>query len=344
MNHTLKFFVLLGAALVCWGLTWCVRKYSLSREIMDIPNARSSHRQPTPRGGGVAFVIAFLVFGAASAWHEDLAMRSFMAVAGAGAWVAMIGFLDDHGHIKARWRLLAHAAAAAWVLIVGAHLPAVTVLGVNIAAQWLWVGFWALYMVWMLNLYNFMDGIDGLAAGQAVFVAGGGAVLYWVVGRPADAWMPLLLAASVLGFLVWNFPPARIFMGDAGSGFLGITLAVLSLQATAINMNLFWGWLILSGVFIVDATFTLLRRLLKGGRIYEAHRTHAYQYASRKWKAHRPVTLGVYALNALWLLPLAMWVAVGKLTGEIGLILAYVPLLALATYFGAGKPEAAEIN
>jgi len=150
-----------------------------------------------------------------------------------------------------------------------------------------------------------------------------------------------MLAAAVLGFLLWNFPPARIFMGDAGSGFLGIVLGVLSLQAAWTNPLLLWAWLILLGVFIVDATLTLLRRLLRGEKVYEAHRSHAYQYASRRFGRHLPVTMAVAALNLVWLLPLAMLVAVGWLDGLLGVLVAYAPLVVLAWRFDAGRAEAA---
>lgn len=128
-------------------------------------------------------------------------------------------------------------------------------------------------------------------------------------------------------------------MGDAGSGFLGITLGTMSLQAGWVSPALFWSWLILLGVFVVDATFTLLHRLLRGDRIYEAHRSHAYQFAARHFGRHLPVALAVGALNLGWLLPLALWVGSGRLDGIVGVVIAYLPLLALAIRFHAGKRE-----
>jgi Fuc2NAc and GlcNAc transferase len=151
--------------------------------------------------------------------------------------------------------------------------------------------------------------------------------------------MPLVLAMAVFGFLYWNFPPARIFMGDAGSGFLGIALGVISLQAAWASDQLFWGWLILLGVFIVDATFTLFRRLLRGDKVYEAHRSHAYQYASRQAKRHLPVTLAVVGINLLWLLPIGILVIKFDLDGFLGLIIAYLPLVVVAKIFHAGEQE-----
>jgi Fuc2NAc and GlcNAc transferase len=196
----------------------------------------------------------------------------------------------------------------------------------------------ALYLVWLLNLYNFMDGIDGLAGIEALIVGAGGTAVYWLAGLPTtgDGGLPVLLAAATLGFLVWNLPPARIFMGDAGSGFLGLMLGTLSLQAAVTRPVLLWCWLVLLGVFIVDATVTLIRRLLRGERVHEAHRSHAYQHASRELGGHRPVTLAVAAINVFWLLPWALAIASGRIEGVVGLGVAYIPLLVLAFRFRAG--------
>ena len=184
-----------------------------------------------------------------------------------------------------------------------------------------------------------MDGIDGLASIEAICVCCGAALAAWLSGFHELVWAPLLLAATVMGFLYWNFPPARIFMGDAGSGFLGITLGILSLQASWANSTFLYIWLILLGVFIVDATVTLLRRLVRGDKVYEAHRSHAYQFASRHFGSHRMVTLTVAAINIGWLLPWALAVAVLGVDGLIALILAYLPLVFLALKFNAGGLE-----
>lgn len=330
--------------LLSWGLTAGVRHYALTRSLLDMPNARSSHSVPTPRGGGVAVVLAFLMALPALALLGALEAPLMWALLGAGGWVAVLGFLDDHGHIAARWRLLGHFAAAIWALCWLGGLPPVVLFGFNFDLGWIGHALAAVYLVWLLNLYNFMDGIDGIASVEAICVCLGGALVYGVLGfagstQPTGWVMPMLLAAAVAGFLFWNFPPARIFMGDAGSGFLGITLGVLSLQAAWVAPQLLWSWLILLGVFIVDATFTLLRRLLRGDKVYEAHRSHAYQYASRRAGRHLPVTLMVGAINLLWLLPIALWVGLGGIDGLLGLLVAYVPLLGLAVKYHAGELE-----
>lgn len=328
--------VLAGVSLL---LTGALRRYALARSLMDVPNARSSHSVPTPRGGGVAIVLSFLAALPLLAVVGVLPWPVLWALMGAGAWVAVVGFLDDHGHIAARWRLLAHFIGAAWALGWLGGLPSLAVFGFDLELGWLGYVLAAFYLVWLLNLYNFMDGIDGIASVEAISVCLGGALLYALLGEPAAIGAPLLLAVAVAGFLFWNFPPARIFMGDAGSGFLGIALGVLSLQAAWIAPQLLWSWLILLGVFTVDATWTLFRRLLLGDKVYEAHRSHAYQYASRRFGNHLPVTLAVLGINLLWLLPIALWVGLGGLDGLLGLLVAYLPLVVLAVKFKAGERE-----
>lgn len=335
---TLKFLFAMAFAgsVLATGL---LRRYALAKSLMDIPNARSSHSVPTPRGGGVAIVVTFLALLPLLGWAGWLGWPSVIGLFGGGAWVAVVGFLDDHGHIAARWRLLAHFIGAGWLLAWLPALPQLALAGYNFDLGLLGYGLAALMLVWLLNLYNFMDGIDGIASIEAITVCVGGALLYALIGIPMLAAAPLLLAACVGGFLVWNFPPARIFMGDAGSGFLGLILGGLTLQAAWVTPQLLWGWLILLGVFIVDATFTLLRRLLRGDKVYEAHRSHAYQYASRQYGAHLPVTLAVLAINVLWLLPWACIVALGYVDGFLALLISWLPLVLLAVRFNAGQLE-----
>jgi Fuc2NAc and GlcNAc transferase len=322
-------------------MTWVLRRYALARSIIDIPNARSSHSVPTPRGGGVAIVFSFLAALPILAANESLPLHAMWSMLGAGAVVAVLGFLDDHGHIAARWRLLGHFIASVWALYWLGGMPVITMFNLEIDLAWLGHVLAVLYLMWMLNLYNFMDGIDGIASVEAICVCLGACLLYWLGGFGSLIVAPLLLALAVAGFLYWNFPPARIFMGDAGSGFLGIILGMLSLQAAWVSSKLLWVWLILLGVFIVDATVTLLRRLLRGDKVYEAHRSHAYQFASRQFGRHLPVTLAVMAINLLWLLPLAACVVLLDIDGALALIVAYVPLVMLAVRFHAGELEKA---
>ncbi len=237
--------VVAGFALFTTG---ALRRYALSRRLMDIPNARSSHSVPMPRGGGLAIVLSFLLALPLLAVMGLVAWPLVWALLGSGAGVAVLGFLDDHGHIAASWRLLGHFSAAVWALIWLNGLPPINAFGFGLELGWLGHVMAAVYLVWLLNLYNFMDGIDGIASVEAICVCLGGALL-GIAGsnQPSEFVVPLILAASVVGFLFWNLPPARIFMGDAGSGFLGVTLGILSLQAAWVAPQFLWSWLILLG-------------------------------------------------------------------------------------------------
>lgn len=336
MNY---WWVAVAVGVLSFALTHVLRRYALHKSLLDIPNGRSSHTIPTPRGGGVAIVISYLV---ALVWMlcAGLIGRDpFLAMFGAGALIAALGFLDDHGHIAARWRLLGHFFAAAWALFWLGGLPPISVFGMTLAPGVIVNVLAAFYLVWLLNLYNFMDGIDGIASVEAICVCVGAAIIYALSGVATLVWLPVLLACAVAGFLAWNFPPAKIFMGDAGSGFLGIMLGCLSLQGAWISSQFLWVWLILLGVFIVDATVTLIRRLIRGDKVYEAHRSHAYQFASRRFGKHLPVTSAVGVINLCWLLPVAVGVTRFGLDGALGVIIAYAPLLALAVIFKAGALE-----
>lgn len=336
-------FLVLLACLASWGLTSSVRRYALASGLVDRPNARSSHSVPTPRGGGVAIVVSFLglvaVFTALGGVQPALAT----ALLGAGALVAALGFIDDRRPLPARWRFAGHVLAAAWVLAILGPLPAVPMFGIvvdlGIAATLLS----AVYLIWSINLFNFMDGIDGVASLEAITVSLGGAFVWWLA-RPQGDWLvAVAFAACVTGFLIWNFPPARIFMGDAGSGFLGCIIATLALWSSHTTPHLFWCWFILGGAFMVDATMTLVRRVARGERFNVAHRCHAYQYAARKWQSHKVVSLAFVAITALWLFPIAVAVALGHLDGLVGVAISYLPLCALAWHYKAGDAAAQDI-
>lgn len=322
-------------------LTGLLRRYALQRNVLDIPNSRSSHSVPTPRGGGLAIVLGFLISLGLMRCFELIDLAFFLAMFVAGVAVAALGFLDDHGHIPARWRLLGHFFSAIWALYWIGGVPPITIFGLQIDLGWMGGALAILYAVWLLNLYNFMDGIDGLASAEAICACSSAAFIYWMLGFEELLLPPIYLALATAGFFYWNFPKARIFMGDAGSGFLGISLAILSLKAVSISSTFLWVWLILLGVFIVDATLTLFRRLIRGEKVYEAHRSHAYQYASRFFNAHVPVTLCVIVINVVWLAPIALLVAFDRLDGAAGMLIAYIPLVILALKFKAGRRESA---
>lgn len=335
-------WLLPAAACVSFALTWLVRRYALVRQLVDVPNERSSHQLATTRGGGLAIVLTFLCAVQLLYFAELVHPSLVLAICGGGGLVALVGFIDDHRHISAFWRLVAHFLGAAWALywLGGASQAALA----GPISPWFVYSLAAVCMVWLVNLYNFMDGIDGIASIEAITVCFGGAILYWIAEPTNYLWLaPMLLLGSVAGFLYWNYPPARIFMGDAGSGFLGFVIGVFCIQAAWIAEEVFWAWIILLAVFIVDSTVALIRRLLRGKRLDEAHRSHAYQYASRKYGGHKAISLAVGAINLFWLLPLALLVAFSLVDWTIGVAVAYLPLLWLAFRYKSGAGELQEL-
>src|SRR6185503_16701829 len=309
--------------------------------MLDVPNERSSHVEPTPRGGGAAIVLATLGAVLTLALMTMLNRRLALGFSAAGVVVAIAGFVDDRKYFKRRWRLLSHFGAASILLIAVNGIGPISIADLELN-RWVTFLYAILYIVWLINLTNFMDGIDGIAASEALSVSAGGALLYTIAAPQAHEWtLALVFAAAACGFLVWNRPPARIFMGDVGSGFVGIALAAMSLHASTVSTALFWGWLILLGVFVVDASMTLARRVLRAERVWNAHRTHAYQHAALRWRTHGGVTLAVVCINVFWLLPLACLVALRQVNEVAGLAVAYAPLVAGAAWLGAGAPISA---
>jgi UDP-N-acetylmuramyl pentapeptide phosphotransferase/UDP-N-acetylglucosamine-1-phosphate transferase len=277
-------------------LTGALSRHSIPwLRVLDHPNARSLHQSPVPRSGGVA-VLAGLAVGITAA-AGVLGDSPLAWVWAAVTLVAGVSLLDDLGHVHPLYRLLAQSGAALLLILGGLQwrildLPALAIGLVG----WLSVVLTLLYVVWMINLYNFMDGMDGFAAGMALIGFGALAVL----GVNAGAWdfalAALLIAAAAAGFLTRNFPPARIFLGDVGSSVLGLLAAAMTLWGAALGLFPLWvGWLLFSP-FIVDATWTLLRRALNGEPVWRPHRSHHYQRLVLLGWGHRRTLLWGYLL------------------------------------------------
>ena len=323
-------------------LTGLIRYYALARNVLDIPNQRSSHTTPTPRGGGLAIVLAFFFACAYLFLTEQLNTHWFLALS-SPLLVEFIGFCDDHAHVAARWRFLTHLLAAGLALLFLNGLPVILVpqpfdmffghTFVNLG--WFGLVLGVVLLVWLLNLFNFMDGTDGIAASEAVFVSSSLAGYLYFIDLSLFAVAVCLVAAS-LGFLLWNWPKAKIFMGDVGSGFLGLLLGVLILMAAQQAAGMLYCGLILFGIFVVDATYTLLVRFFTGQIWYAAHCSHTYQHAAKRY-GHLRVLSVCWAINLFWLLPTSLWVFLNPLYAFWGCLIAYLPLIALAYFFKAGQ-------
>lgn len=266
--------------LVALAGTWLARRYALRNSLLDHPGERRSHAVATPRGGGIAIVVAVLPM-LVALWMRDAQSRVLFAPIGAGLLlVAGIGWYDDHRPLPATLRLAVHAAAAAllaWALHAAGAGPLVAAGGFVLALV-------------LVNVWNFMDGIDGLATSQALVAALAYALFAGIGGGGAVAWLGVALAAGCAGFLPFNLPPARIFLGDVGSGALGYLLAVLA----ALSLQSMDGGrapllLLPLLAFAVDASLTLARRMLRRERWWEPHVQHAYQAEARR-RGHAPVT------------------------------------------------------
>lgn len=326
----------LGALAAAALLTHLVRVMVIGRGVVDVPNARSSHAAPTPRGGGLAVVLVLSAGALLLQLFGVLGTPLMWALEG-GLAVAAVGFADDRRSVSPALRLAVHFAAALWALYWLGGLPPLRMGNQVLSSGWLGYVLGALGMVWAVNLFNFMDGLDGIAASEAIFIALAGAYLSLAMGCSVGvALAALLLAAACGGFLLWNWPPARIFLGDVGSGYLGYAVVVLAVAAARDNPAALWVWLILGGAFFVDATVTLVRRAGRGKRVHEAHRSHAYQHLAALWGSHRRVTLTFAAVNLGWLLPLAA--AGARWPGHAAalVILGFVPLAVLTVLIGAG--------
>lgn len=278
------------------GTRWA-RSYALSRQLVDQPGARRSHAQATPRGGGISIVIVMLGAMLALALVYPSWRLAMMPMAGGLALVAGIGWIDDHRPLSPWLRLGVHALAAmllglSMLLLGGSPLQSLLVAGLAVV---------------LVNVWNFMDGINGLAASQACLAALGCAL---VAGQAPAAWLGWMLACAVLGFLPFNFPTARIFLGDVGSGALGYLLAGLAgatLLATSADGGSASRMLLPFSVFLVDASLTLLRRMLRGEPWWTPHVQHAYQRWARALGSHVPVTIAYAAMTAVALCMMVMF-------------------------------------
>ena len=290
------------ASIGCGVMRYVAMKKSI---LMDVPNHRSSHEMPMPRGGGapmaVAAITAIALLGIIRS-HLVPAKWVWALCVGGGA-ITWIGWQDDRFSLSPQKRFMVHVVAAVWA--VNWLIPVDTPILYKVLA-----GFW---IAWSINFYNFMDGLDGLAGAQAVFVGMAAGYIAGRVGTQPTLAINWVIASSALGFLFWNWHPAKIFMGDAGSGFLGYAFGCLAIGSGAGWDGGFPTYILLLALFWGDATFTLLRRILQGKKFWKAHNEHLYQKAAQKGFSHLEITLFFMTIN-MGLFVVAAWCAgIGKL-------------------------------
>ena len=264
--------------------------------MLDIPNVRSSHTVPTPRGGGLAIVIVLMLSGILSLFLPQAPIQSLLCLLLATLAFAVVGWQDDKHDLPASIRfliqLLIAAISSAWLLwdMAGFSFTIAAIAILLLCVLWI---------VWMANLYNFMDGIDGISAVETIIL--GAATSYWFAmsGVISIAIICIAVAGAALGFLRWNWSPAKIFMGDVGSLALGAFFAIIAVIGTAGHGLPFVAFLILYAVYLADSGITLLRRMIKREKWWQAHRSHFYQRAVQSGFSHAQVSLAVMMMNII---------------------------------------------
>jgi len=329
-----------ASAVVSAVAVMLVIRYAVPLRLVAAPNERSSHSRPTPTGGGIGIALGALVAGLPLIDHDP---RSIVGLLVISACFALLGLWDDIRPLPAVFRLLAQ------FLLIGAGMIAYFALPpLGHYSAWapipLVLAEVLIALVAWINLFNFMDGIDGLAGSEAVFLLLA-PLLLGCFASPDFAgnvyfWWAIAIAAATLAFLAFNWSPARIFMGDVGSVFLGWMTGIFAVLEIASGLLSLWQALIFPACFLTDSLVTLGRRALQGEAVWQAHRRHAYQHLSRRFGSHRQVVLGVIVINLFWLLPSAMVAGIAPAPlAPLCAVVAYLPLVAIAVLAGAGRAE-----
>ncbi len=327
--------------LLAWLITLLVCKNALTLKLIHLPNERSSHSKITPHGGGLGIIGSFFLVSFYLMWQEQIYSPIYWAVILLCLLVALVGLIDDIMHLSAFLRLSIHASVSLLVYLSISTLPLPVledILGLPFAVT---IALVILAGSWWINLFNFMDGIDGLAALQAIFMLSSALWISFysqadVVETTVWLWM-LCLVFATLGFLFHNWSPAKIFMGDVGSTFLAFMIFFFALITISLGWINYAAWAILAALFVVDATVTLLRRIIARENILQGHRSHLYQHLADYWSSHQKVTLVYFAINLFWLFPLAWLCLVYRDASWWLLLVAYYPLILLAYKFNAGN-------
>lgn len=329
---------MIGTFLSAAVVTAVLLRSRIYKAMLDVPNDRSLHSTPTPRSGGIAILIGIVVGMVVQRPIIDSAPG--LAIGLAFGILAAVSIWDDLRGTPIFLRLSVHFLCAATFLASGFVSYSLTGDGDQYSGVLAWLGA-LFFLVWMINLYNFMDGMDGFAGGMAVIGFGTFGCLAWMADSPLFMALSFIVAAAAAGFLLFNFPPARIFMGDTGSSVLGFLAGVFILWADRLGLFPFWIGLLVFSPFVVDATVTLLRRLISGKPVWVAHKTHYYQRLVQLGWGHRKTTLVEYGFMLLSAIG-AVFAVNSPLSAQWGLIAFFVALYSMAAVIiGAMEKRAA---
>jgi Fuc2NAc and GlcNAc transferase len=327
---TLLVFILVF--FVNWIGVLLYRKIALKKGILANPNFRSLHEFPIPKGGGIVFSMVFVVSLFYHWWLNQSSNNLFLVLAVGGGAAALFGFLDDLKEIRAMKKFAVQLLLSGWALF---WLDGGPLLFIDWIPSLVSIPVTILFLVWMMNGYNFMDGIDGMAVSGAVFVSGT-VISVLLLTHPESEFIVIiaLLLVCSSAFMLFNWPPASIFMGDAGSVFLGYLFGSFILITIMVGDVTIWTWLVVFGYFFADITMTQIIRIIVVKKWYLAHRSHAYQNLARITGSHLKITGGVVFYNVVWILPLTLWSALYPEMALYAVVLAISPGLVVAYRYG----------
>ncbi len=288
-----------GSFLLAVILTWVAKNYAIRTGIFDSPNERSSHSMDTPRGGGVGIVVPMLIALSIMMVSSSYERRTLIVVLFVVMLLGIVGWLDDRYELHFLVRIIAQIFGGVVVLSGIGSFEYLEIAGNSISLYFLAPVITLLWFLWMTNLYNFMDGIDGIAAGQAAIAGCFLGIWFTIHADHVMALLSYVIMAASLGFLVWNWAPARIFMGDVGSSTLGGVFAVIALIAYKRHQIPFGAFVLLFGVFLADATVTLIKRVFQGKIFWQAHREHLYQRAVIAGWSHAQVSTTAIIISVI---------------------------------------------
>jgi Fuc2NAc and GlcNAc transferase len=314
-------FILIIVFIFSFGLTFLVRKWAIHKSILDHPNDRSSHTNPTPRGGGIAIVITWFLGLIYFKIEKKIEPQLFWALV-CGFPLTIIGFLDDVITLKPGIRFVVQFICAVAGLFFLSGFKGIDLGFTTLNNQWIFSVLAVIGIVWAINLFNFLDGIDGYISTEIIYI---GLTVFAIF----NDFVALLLVFSIVGFLFWNWQKAKIFMGDVSSTLLGYTVAIFAIYYQNTGKTSIIIWLILTSVFWFDATITLFRRIKNKENLGQAHRNHAFQRIVQAGFSHQKTVFWALLLNIIGLgfIALALiWNKYSLLFFAIDIILLYLIL------------------
>jgi Fuc2NAc and GlcNAc transferase len=330
--NTDYFFLLVIIFISSLSGTFFYRRFAIKNKIFSYLNDRTLHNEPTPRGGGVVFSLVFVFSIIFLYFNNFIKLDLFLAFGLGGAAALLLGYIDDVKDISSLRKLIAQLFLAFWLLFIFRELlfKDLSFLYILVVSAVV-----ILCVVWIINMYNFIDGIDGMAISGAILILS--SLIFLVLISSKDVTLLVIfsiLLTSSLGFLFFNWPKATLFMGDSGSIFLGYIFCALIIYSIMLNILSLVTWIVIFGYYLSDTIITLLIRLFKVKKWYGTHRSHAYQNLARIKKSHPKITFGIITYHVFWLFPLSVFTVLYPLFHIIELILALTPAVLWAIKFG----------